>query len=64
MRADFKNESKVMITGADKSQAILIERLIELATDVTKEIKLVVIPDIEGDTYGFSLEVTDKVVQG
>ena len=54
MVANFKTDNKIIITGADRSEALLIKNLISASTD--KEVVLDEFFDINGDVNGLSIE--------
>lgn len=58
MIAHFKNENKLIITGADRAEALLISQLVNNAKD--KTVTLNEFYDIDGDVNGFALELKDK----
>lgn len=57
MIAHFKNENKLIITGADRAEALLISQLVDNAK--SKTVKLSEFYDIDGDVNGFALELTE-----
>ena len=62
MVANFKTKEKIIITGADKSEALLISELIAAVETLsaTKELKLTAFYDVSGDVNGVSIELADK----
>lgn len=63
MIANFKNENKIIITGADRAEALLISQLVDEAKADNKELTLTEFYDIDGDVNGLALELKDKVIQ-
>ena len=63
MIANFKNENKIIITGADRAEALLISQLVDGAKADNKELTLTEFYDIDGDVNGLALELKDKVIQ-
>lgn len=63
MIANFKNENKIIITGADRAEALLINQLVDEAKADNKELTLTEFYDIDGDVNGLALELKDKVIQ-
>lgn len=63
MIANFKNENKIIITGADRAEALLISQLVNEAKADNKELTLTEFYDIDGDVNGLALELKDKVIQ-
>jgi len=61
MIAHFKNENKLIITGADRAEALLISQLVDNAK--SKTVKLSEFYDIDGDVNGFALELTEPTVE-
>ena len=57
MIANFKNDKKVIITGADRAEALLIQQLVK--DSETQTVKLSEFYDIDGDVNGFSLELEE-----
>ena len=62
MVANFKDSNKIIITGADKAEALLISQLVALAANASKKVTLEVFNDIEGDVFGATIEVKDTTV--
>lgn len=63
MIANFKNENKIIITGADRAESLLIKTLVANSNSDTKEMTLTEFYDIDGDVNGLALELKDKVVE-
>lgn len=63
MIANFKNENKIIITGADRAEALLISQLVDGAKADNKELTLTEFYDIDGDVNGLALELKDKVIK-
>ena len=63
MIANFKNENKIIITGADRAEALLISQLVNESKAENKELTLTEFYDIDGDVNGLALELKDKVIQ-
>ena len=61
MIAHFKNDSKIIVTGADRAESLLISQLVVNAKDEGKELSVTEFYDIDGDVNGFALELKDKV---
>lgn len=61
MIAHFKNDSKIIVTGADRAESLLISQLVVNAKDESKELSVTEFYDIDGDVNGFALELKDKV---
>ena len=62
MIANFKNDNKIIVTGADKAEALLINNLIEASKSESKSLSLAPFYDATGDVYGFTLDLEDKEV--
>lgn len=58
MIAHFKNENKLIITGADRAEALLISQLVDKAKE--KTVTLNEFYDIDGDVNGFALELVEN----
>lgn len=58
MIANFKNDKRIIITGADRAEALLIKNLIAGYKDY--DIKLSEFYDIDGDVNGMSIDLTEK----
>lgn len=58
MVANFKNDKKIIVTGADRAEALLISQLVN--EYASKDIEIKEFYDIDGDVNGFSLELKDK----
>ena len=63
MIAHFKNDNKIIVTGADRAEALLVGNLVAGAKDASKELTITEFYDIDGDVNGFALELKDKVVE-
>ena len=63
MIAHFKNDSKIIVTGADRAESLLVSNLVNGAKDASKELTITEFYDIDGDVNGFALELKDKVVE-
>lgn len=61
MIANFKNDKKIIVTGADRAESLLISQLVNIYKE--KDIELKEFYDIEGDVNGFSLELKERVEQ-
>lgn len=59
MIANFKNDSKIIVTGADKAEALLISQLVSNSKLEGKVLDLTEFYDIDGDVNGFALELKD-----
>lgn len=57
MVANFKTDNKIIITGADRSEALLIKNLI--SASLNKEVVLDEFFDINGDVNGLSIEFNE-----
>ena len=62
MIANFKNGNKIIITGADRAEALLISQLVSEAKADNKELTLNEFYDIDGDVNGLSVELVEKEV--
>lgn len=63
MIAHFKNDSKIIVTGADRAEALLIGKLVADSKADGKELTVTEFYDIDGDVNGFALELKDKAVE-
>lgn len=63
MIAHFKNDSKIIVTGADRAEALLVSQLVDNSKDANKELTVTEFYDIDGDVNGFAIELKDKVVE-
>lgn len=63
MIAHFKNDSKIIVTGADRAEALLIGKLATDSKADGKELTVTEFYDIDGDVNGFALELKDKAVE-
>lgn len=61
MIANFKNDKKIIVTGADRAESLLISQLVNIYKE--KDIELKEFYDIDGDVNGFSLELKERVEQ-
>lgn len=62
MIANFKNGNKIIITGADRAEALLISQLVSEAKADDKELTLNEFYDIDGDVNGLAIELIEKEV--
>ena len=60
MVAHFKNENRIIITGADRAESLLIKQLV--SNQDSLDIKLNEFYDIDGEVNGFSIDATEKEV--
>lgn len=60
MVAAIINENKIMISGADRNEALILSRLKETADVQGKTIRLALAEDINANTIGMSIEVIDS----
>ena len=58
MIANFKNDNRIIVTGADRAEALLISNMISSYKD--KDIELKEFYDIDGDVNGFTIDLKDK----
>ena len=58
MQAILKSESKIIITGADSSEKILLENIVKEAEN--KTVKFETVLDINGDTTGCLISLEDS----
>ena len=63
MVANFKNENKIIIVGADRAEALLIQQLVGNSKESGKALSLTEFYDIDGDVNGMALELKDIVVE-
>lgn len=63
MIAHFKNDSKIIVTGADRAEALLVSQLVDNSKDANKELTVTEFYDIDGDVNGFAIELKDKEVE-
>lgn len=61
MNAIFKTPSRLLITGSDSDERLLVQGFIKAAQD--KDFKVDALVDINGDETGLSIELIDKVVE-
>lgn len=59
MIANFKNNNKIIVVGADKDEAILIQNLVENAKNTSKVLSITEYYDVEGEVNGFALDLKD-----
>lgn len=62
MNANFKTQSRLLVTGSSSDERLIIKEFINKANsgNVTFEVKPLV--DINGEETGFSIELVDKEV--
>lgn len=60
MIAHFKNDGKIIVTGADRAEALLVSQLVDNSKVEGKELTLTEFYDIDGDVNGFALELVDS----
>lgn len=60
MIANFKNSDKVIITGADRAEALLVSQLVSGSKEDGKVLTLTEFYDIDGDVNGFALELKNE----
>lgn len=60
MIANFKNENRIIITGADRAEALLISQIVSETKAGNKDISLEEFYDIDGDVNGFAIDLKDK----
>lgn len=58
MVAHFKDENRIIITGADRAESLLISQIV--GNQEQSNITLKEFYDIDGDVSGFSIELEDK----
>lgn len=58
MVAHFKDENRIIITGADRAESLLISQIV--GNQEHSNITLKEFYDIDGDVSGFSIELEDK----
>lgn len=63
MIANFKNGNKLIITGADRAEALLVSQLVSNASTGNYDVELKEFYDIDGDVNGMSLELVEKVTE-
>lgn len=63
MVANFKNENKIILVGADRAEALLIQQLVDNSKQSGKALSLTEFYDIDGDVNGLSLELKDVEVE-
>ena len=61
MNAIFKTKDRLLITGSDKDEKILIKSFVENVKD--KEIEIKSLVDINGEETGLSIELVEKTVE-
>ena len=54
------NENKIIITGADSAEALLLAQLVANSKLTTKELVLTEFYDVNGDVNGITIEIKDK----
>lgn len=59
MIANFKNDNKIIVTGADRAEALLVSQLVSNSKAEGKTLSLTEFYDIDGDVNGFALELKD-----
>lgn len=60
MNATFKTQSRLLITGSDNDERLIIKEFIKAASDETKTFEVKSLVDINGDETGLSIELVDK----
>lgn len=60
MNATFKTQSRLLITGSDNDERLIIKEFIKAASDETKTFEVKPLVDINGDETGLSIELVDK----
>ena len=58
MNAIFKTSNRILITGSDSDERLLIKDFIEASVEKAFEVKALV--DINGDETGLSIELVDR----
>ena len=61
MNAIFKTKDRILITGSDKDEKILIKSFVESVKD--KDIVVNPLVDINGEETGLSIELVEKSVE-
>lgn len=61
MNAIFKTKDRLLITGSDKDEKILIKSFVESVKD--KNIVINSLVDINGEETGLSIELVEKTVE-
>lgn len=61
MNAIFKTKDRLLITGSDKDEKILIKSFVESVKD--KDIVVNPLVDINGEETGLSIELVEKSVE-
>lgn len=60
MNATFKTQSRLLITGSDNDERLIIKEFIKAASDENKTFEVKPLVDINGDETGLSIELVDK----
>ena len=61
MNAIFKTKDRLLVTGSDSDERLLVKEFVNAARD--KDFKVEALVDINGDETGISIELIDKVVE-
>ena len=61
MNAIFKTKDRILITGSDKDEKILIKSFVENVKD--KNIIIDSLTDINGEETGLSIELVEKAME-
>lgn len=60
MNVVFKTKDRVIITGADCDEKLLLKEFIANANLTTKTVVITALTDINGEETGLSIELVDK----
>lgn len=61
MNAIFKTKDRLLVTGSDSDERLLVKEFVNAAK--SKDFKIEALVDINGDETGISIELVDKIVK-
>lgn len=62
MIANFKNDKRIIITGADRAEALLIQNLVDASKTEGNSLSLSLFYDVVGDVNGFTIDLNQTTV--
>ena len=61
MNAIFKTKDRLLVTGSDSDERLLVKEFVNAAK--SKDFKIEALVDINGDETGISIDLVDKIVE-
>lgn len=59
MIANFKRNNKLIITGADRAESLIIQQLVEESKKENKKLSLTEFYDVDGEVNGLSIDLEE-----